>query len=403
MTVVTLILLAIFITILKATQRNNERMSVGMLQQALTIKFSPHNNISLPSETTPPFPSNGNLMNMRMSVLIIEVDTDGIVSTITNQLHFIENTDIKPISKLVLDGEGETGIVPEYKLRYLRRNTSNGFHIALADISIEQEILNTQIKNVLLIGSVAMFAFFLLSIFLSRWAVRPIEIAWERQKQFIANASHELKTPLTVILSNADMLKTDKSFEDEKNIRRMEHIHAEAMRMKKLVEDMLTLVKSDNMETQSIHSLVDFSYILKSAVLMYEPIIFDDGKKLSYKIETGLSVMGDAQELQQTIYILLDNALKYSPTEGSINIELYRLEGKTLLLKVKSDGMPIPVNELENIFLRFYRRDEARSEHDSFGLGLSIAQNIINWHNGKIWAESSEKLGNIFYVILSLV
>ena len=402
MAVVTLILLAIFFTMLTTTQRNNERMSLDVLQQALSVRQAPpHSNIS-PRPDNNPFPSGASFPNMRQPVLIVDMSANGIISTISNQLHFIEQEDIVPIVELVLLSEENTGIIQSYDLRYLLRSTENGIRIALADIYMEQEILNTQIKNSLLIGSAAMLTFFFLSLFLAHWAVRPVETAWERQKQFIANASHELKTPLTVILSNADMLRTDKLFEDENNARRMEHIHAEAMRMKKLVEDMLALAKSDNAETQSIYSVVDFSYITKSATLMYEPIAFDEKKMLSYEIESGLSVMGDPQKLQQAIYVLLDNAIKYSPSSGSIHISLCQSEHKTLLFSVENEGTPIPADELDNIFLRFYRRDESRSEHGSFGLGLSIAQSIISEHDGKIWAESDGISKNCFYISLPI-
>jgi len=399
MAVVTVILLAIFVTILTTTQKNNERMSLGMLQQALTGRPSPRDNLSPPFESSP-FPSGGGLPNIRLPVLIIEIDATGTVSIVTNQLHFIEDVDIGPVTELVLAGNGETGIVPNYELRYLRRDTEKGVRVALADISMEKEVLSTQIKNSLLVGSGAMIAFFFLCLFLAHWAVRPVEVAWERQKQFVANASHELKTPLTVILSNADILRADKLFEDEKNARRMEHIHAEAMRMKKLVEDMLTLAKSDNAEALNIYSRVDFSYIVKSAVLVYEPVVFDEEKKLAYEIGSGLSVMGDSQKLQQAIYILLDNALKYSNVNSSISVSLCRAECDTLLLRVENEGIPIPAHELENIFLRFYRRDDSRSEHGSFGLGLSIAQSIVSEHNGRIWAESDRISKNRFYISL---
>ena len=399
MAVVTVILLAIFVTMLTTTQRNNERMSMGMLQQALTARPFPRDNAK-PLFENKPVPFNDNIPNMRVPVLVIEIDAGGKVSTITNQLHFIEDADIAPIIAFVLAGDGETGIVPDYELRYLCRNTERGLRIALADISMEKEILSTQIKNALLIGSGSMIAFFFLSLFLARWAVRPVEAAWERQKQFVANASHELKTPLTVILSNADIVRADKLFADEKNARRMEHIHAEALRMKKLVEDMLTLASSDNVESPQTYSLVDFSYIVKSAALMYEPIVFDEKKKLEYEIESRLSVMGDSPKLQQAIHILLDNALKYSHAGSTITVSACKSEHAALLLKVENGGVPIPAHELESIFLRFYRRDDARSEHGSFGLGLSIAQGIVNEHNGKIWAESDGIAKNIFYISL---
>ena len=164
---------------------------------------------------------------------------------------------------------------------------------------------------------------------------------------------------------------------------------------------MLTLAKSDNAETPNIYSFFDFSYTVKSAALMYEPIVFDEGKKLEYEIENGLSVMGDSQKLQQAIHILLDNALKYSSANSLISISVCRSEHDTLLLKVENEGVPIPAHELENIFLRFYRQDDSRSEHGSFGLGLSIAQNITSEHNGKIWAESDGVSRNCFYIRLS--
>ena len=399
MAVVTVILLAIFAAMLTTTQKNNERMSLGMLQQALTVRPSARNNSNPPFESNP-FPPGENLSMMRLPVLVVEIGPSGAVSTLTNQLHFIDAADIEPITELVLAEDGETGVVQNYELRYLRRTTERGIRIALADISMEKDALNTQIKNALFIGSGSLLAFFFLSLFLARWAVHPVEVAWERQRQFIANASHELKTPLTVILSNAGMLSAGQLFEDEKNARRMEHIHAEAMRMKKLVEDMLTLAKSDDAETPTIHRVVDFSYIVKTVVLMYEPIVFDEEKSLEQEIESGLCVMGDAQRLQQAIHILLDNALKYSPAKGSIQVSVRRSEPGVLLLKVENEGTPIPAHELENIFLRFYRRDDARSDHGSFGLGLSIAQSIVSEHRGKIWAESDGAARNCFYIAL---
>ena len=399
MAVVTVILLAIFFTLLISTQNNNERMSVGMLQQALNNRLFSHDNLPLQLGNTPPPPRRAQ-PNMRIPVLIISLDNENKISAFSNQLHFIENTDIEPIVDLVLRDNKETGIIQSYALRYLQRSIGNDTFIALTDISVEKETINTQIKNSLLIGSISILAFFLLSLFLAHWAVHPVEVAWKKQKQFIADASHELKTPLTVIISNAEMLQNNTSSDDKKNVRRMEHIHAEALRMKRLVEDMLTLAKSDSIETPGIYSIVDFSYITKSAVLMYEPMAFDEEKKLSYEIENDLSVMGDSQKLQQSIHILLDNAIKYSSSKGEIRVSLCQSEHKTVLLKVSNNGEPIPEDELERIFSRFFRRDSSRSEHESFGLGLSIAQSIINEHKGRIWAENDGEFGNSFLVSL---
>ena len=402
MAVVTLILAAIFFTMLFTIQSNNEQMSVDILHQALNMRDFP-DGAKAPLVNDGPSPTERPAPQMRLPVLIMEIGKDGNVSVISNQLYFIGENDIVPIAELAANKTENPGILSDYDLRYLRKDLTGGVRIALADVTVEQEILKTQIANSLLIGGLAMLAFFFLSLFLARWAVRPVEIAWEQQKQFIANASHELKTPLTVILSNADMLRTEKNLEGDKNFRRMEHIHGAALRMKELVEDMLTLARSDSGERKAINSVVDFSHIVKSTVLVYEPIFYDDRKEFSYQIEDGLFVRGDIPRLQQVIHILLDNARKYSSAQGAIHVRLSKAEHKSLLLEVTNQGPPIPKAELRQIFLRFYRRDESRSEHGSFGLGLSIAQSIVSGHKGKIWAESDEISGNSFSVSLPLV
>ena len=264
----------------------------------------------------------------------------------------------------------------------------------------EQDLLKRHIINSLIIGVIAWTIFLLISIFLSRLAIRPVKIAWQNQKQFVSDASHELKTPLTVILSNIDMLQKDASDSDSKTSVRMDHIQVEATRMKQLVENMLTLARSDSSSMQT-NSLVNFSYIVRDVTLVYEPILFDEHKTLTFDITDDVLISGDAGRLQQLVHILLDNAHKYSSPSGIIDIRLTKLDTHNLQLMVSNTGDPIPHSELDNIFLRFYRRDESRSEHDSFGLGLSIAQSIVSEHSGEIWAESNET-GNQFYVTLSL-
>jgi len=207
---------------------------------------------------------------------------------------------------------------------------------------------------------------------------------------------------LTVILSNADMLCADKSFSDEKKVRRVEHIQAEAVRMKRLVEDMLTLAKSDCMGKAVMFGKVDLSYIVTNTILIYEPVIFHEKKKLIYKVQDALMVMGDTERLQQLMHVLLDNARKYCPQEGTIQIDLAGTDRGHILLKVFNEGDPIPQEEWEKIFLRFYRCDKSRSKHDSFGLGLSIAYSIVNDHGGKIWADSKTGSGNTLHVSLPM-
>ena len=399
MGVVTIILLAIFLTMIISTYTNSAKVSMDILNQVMSTK--PVLITAQPSgigrDGMQPTVRG---FSARQPVLIMNVDNTNTATIEMNQLHFLETSDAKYIGEVAMNNRSESGVLDSYDLRYLKKTSNQGTRLAFIDISQEKELMRIQIIIALSIGGAALLVFFVISIFLSRWAIRPVETAWEKQKQFVANASHELKTPLTVILSNADILQDEDVLEDEKDKTRMEHIHVEALRMKDLLEDMLVLAKHDNSNIRDTYETVDFSDIIKSSALVYEPIFYDSGKKLTYDIDENLLVQGDRAKLQQVTHILLDNAKKYSDNEGKIHISLKRDGGQSLLLTVSNTGEPIPQTELENIFLRFYRRNESRTSDGSFGLGLSIAQSIVSEHKGKIWAKSDGE--NHFYISLPL-
>ncbi len=312
--------------------------------------------------------------------------------------------DEETLSELALELENSSddqGIVEAYQLRYARRQMEDGTtRYALADVSIERGILRMQVLHSLVTYLGASALFFLFSVLLSRWMVGPVERAWERQRQFVADASHELKTPLTVLLSNAEMLSNSGAMTDEKNLRRLDHIQAESLRMKDLVEDLLTLARSDSGRQALSLSPVNFSYIVTLSALTLEPIIYDQGREMELRVEDNLMVLGDAVKLRQLTDILLDNACKYGAPKSSIEVELARSGKRDLLLRVISHGTPIPPEELTMIFERFYRSDKSRGEEKGYGLGLSIAQAIVQDHGGRIWAQSDGVSSNIFSVSL---
>lgn len=398
MSVVTLILLAVFVSVLLSTSINTQRMSETMLQQVL--------NMRPPSQGLPPQVEGGQnpvgavSPNARMPIMVAEISTDGTISFLTNQLQFIEEDEAISAVRAAMNTEKDSGLLQNYELRF--QKSDDGVRIALADISMERAMLQSLIINSLMIGCTALVVFFFASIFLSRWAVRPVELAWKKQRQFVADASHELKTPLTIILSNAEMLSAPETFTDKKKSRRMEHIRAEAARMKKLVDDLLTLAKTDGTKGIMVRERVDFSFLMTRTILTFEPIVFDDRKKLTYKVQENIFVAGEAQRLQQLLSILLDNAVKYCPSGGLIWISLNEIDKKNALLTVFNDGEPIPKEEIAQIFQRFYRIDQSRSARGSFGLGLAIAENIVREHDGKLWVESDDENGNSFFVSLPL-
>ena len=384
MSIVSILLITIFLTII-TIMRATLKAEHGKAQSFFDRRFA---GCRAPSGAP-----------IRGCVLIVELKADG--HTISpNQFFFLEEGLIEDIVKAAALSKSDSGVLKEYSLRYLKYQTSTTLRIAFADTSVEAGIIKDLMLICGFICSMSLLAFFVLSVFLARWAVRPVENAWQRQKRFVADASHELKTPLTVILSNAEMLQSGENM-DEKAQERVDNILAEGIRMKRLIENMLTLAKSDYAENTLVMSRVNLSDIILDSVLLYESAAYDDNKQLSFNVAEGVIVNGDADKLRQVIDILLDNALKYSNEGSQITVDLSVQYRREALVRVRSEGEAIPREELQNIFIRFYRVDKARENHGGFGLGLSIAEEIIQSHRGRIWAESDSS-GNTFSFILPL-
>jgi len=294
----------------------------------------------------------------------------------------------------------EFDVISDYTLRFLKRESGGKISVAFVDTSVETQAINSLLLNSLLIGFASLLVFLILSIFLANWAITPVKLAWERQKQFVADASHELKTPLTVILSNAEMLSHNTEA-NTKESSRLENILTEGQRMKNLIENMLVLARSDYSDNKKIYSLVSLSEIVLSSVLLYESAVYDENKTFEYDVTAGIFIKGDEERLRQLVDILLDNAKKFTEENKLISLKLFTDLNKEVHLTVFNEGNPIPTTELENIFRRFYRTDSSRQSNGGFGLGLAIADSIVNEHGGKIWAENYLNTGNLFHVVFN--
>lgn len=223
----------------------------------------------------------------------------------------------------------------------------------------------------------------LISIPISNYMIRPAEDAFIKQKQFIADASHELKTPIAVIGANLDVLESE-----IKNNKWLEYIKAENKRMGELVRDLLYLAKNDAGRNELTFCNFDFSNAVENSVLPFEVIAFEAGKTLEFDIEKGINCNGDEKSLKQVFIILVDNALKNSEKGATITVRAYA-EGQKIIYKVRNTGAGIPKEELEKIFLRFYRSDSSRvRKTGGCGLGLAIARAIATDHDGTLVADS---------------
>ena len=259
-------------------------------------------------------------------------------------------------------------------------------------------MLSGLLRELIMIWLIGLGLFFACDMFFVKWATRPVEKAWAQQRQFVADASHELKTPLAVIMANAELLQNAEYAEQER-LHFSESILIMSHKMRELVERLLELARADNGQSKTDFAPIDFSTLVSDAVLPFEPLFFEKELTLESDVAPGVSVRGDAQHLRQTVEILLDNAQKYS-LPGTVKLTLGAHDKSRCLLTVENPAEEISAAELKDIFKRFYRLDKARTGSDSgsYGLGLPIAENFVTEHGGKIWAEY--KNGVIIFNVL---
>lgn len=287
------------------------------------------------------------------------------------------------------------GVLRQQGLRFCRQDGLLTVRIAFMDSSFEQDTLRSLTLAGALLFAAALAVVAALGWLLAGYITRPVERAWKRERQFLADASHELKTPLTVILSSSALLEETADDEQQPYV---ENIRAESQRMRSLVEDMLTLWRTE--ETKPTLVSTSLSEVVTEAVLRFEPVAFEAGHALHYDIENELSLMGQEETLRRLVNILLDNAVKYAAPNTAVKLTLDKV-GKQAVLAVENEGEPIPPEKLQHIFDRFYRADESRGEAKGFGLGLAIAQEIVRGHRGNISARSDERY-TVFTVTLPL-
>ena len=306
-----------------------------------------------------------------------------------------DTAELTAILEDCLGQEPPEGVIQSYSLRYLRRDNGLYQRMAFVDMSMERAMLREMMGSYLRIALAAFLLLLGVSAILARWATGPVERAWRQQRQFLSDASHELKTPLTVILSNAEMLDTA-SLED-RPARWADNIRSEARRMKTLVEEMLTLARADSMAPAAVFGQASLSEAAEDCALAFDPVAFEAGKPLEYCLAENICVLGDGEKLRRLVSLMLDNAIKYGAPGGTVTLTLERRE-RQAVLTVSNPG-EIPEEELPRLFQRFYRADVSRGEQSGFGLGLSIADAIAREHKGALRAESGGGLTRFVFLL----
>ena len=390
MSIVTVLFIVIFGLLLHLTKQNIERESVQMMR---TMAFRPP--ASAPMHKPDNIPDN-----IRLPFFTVNISESGEITAFGSD--YFDLTDKDMLRKLVDKADEtskETGVLTDYNLRYFKSYSEFRKAIVFADVSSEKAMIKGLVRNSVIIGLIGYVIFFLISLLLAKWVTKPVEKTWNEQKQFIADASHELKTPLTVIMTNAEMMN-DKSYSEKDRDSFAKNILSTSKRMRGLVESLLELARLDNNRAPVKKESIDLSKLINDSILPFEPLFYENDTELSADIDKDIGIEGDKDKLRQVVNILLDNALKYSDPAEKVTIKLKR-QSANCVLSVTGLGTPLSREECQNIFKRFYRVDKARNDGQSYGLGLSIADSIISEHNGKIWAES-ENGYNTFFVSLPL-
>lgn len=395
MSLVTIMLATIMGLVFYVTGNSIERQNLDMMRRTSTemSKLPPS------SELPGPLPSREMRGDRGQPFFMLEVNDDGV--EIVGDVSGLDLTDEKELDSLVKKVESveeKSGVLNDYNLRFFKETFEDQERIIFSDISGEMKALENLRSTCVKIGIIAFLIFLAISILLSKWAVKPVETAWNDQKQFVADASHELKTPLAVITAYADLAAGDDCEEGQRQ-EFAQNIQTSAGQMRSLVENLLLLARGEDDKAYENTEVFDFSDMTNSIAMTYEPLFYENNLKYSYEIEENIMVDGCAERLQHVASILLDNAIKYSNEDGSVTLSLRKLDDGNCELKVSNEGAAMSQEELRNIFKRFYRGDKARSRDGSFGLGLPIAESIVSKSGGTIRAESQGGR-NIFIVLL---
>ncbi len=332
--------------------------------------------------------------NLNADSFAVKIGANGNVEITLNGNTNTDSTVLVNYANKAFMSGNKTGYIGNYA--YLIREKSYGVIVVFIDVSTIRQQNESLVITTVIIGGVTVLIFFGLAVSLSFWLVRPVKITLDKQKLFISNASHELKTPIAVIKANADVLEAEIG-----ENKWLSYMKIDSARLGELVDELLELARLDD---KSGHKLkfeeFNLSELVLQTALPFESRMFEMGKKYETDIQPNIFYKGDISAIKHILSILIDNALKYSDENGEISVRLYMRSNKKII-EVYNTGIGIPKDKLDKIFERFYRVDEARSSQEGgYGLGLSIAREIVYRHKGSISVQSEYGKWVRFIVVL---
>lgn len=327
-----------------------------------------------------------------MRFFFVQLDENRrIINAGTDFVSTVSEEQAKEYAAIVLENGKNSGFCGEY--RYIVREEGNGSHILFLNVASELQFMRNLFIISLLVAFISLFLSFILIVIFSKRAIKPYADNIERQKRFITDAGHEIKTPLTSIVTSADLLDMEYGENEWVN-----NIRKQASRMSKLVKNMITLSRLDEETPFPESTELSFSDLLWEGIEPFIGLAKVKEKEFTYKIEENLILMGDAAALRQMISILLDNAIQYSLPNSEIKLKAYK-KHRSIVLEISNACDSVKADELELLFERFYRPDGSRTtETGGNGIGLSIAKSVAEAHGGSIKAK--QKNGIILFQVI---
>ena len=313
-----------------------------------------------------------------------------IIRMNTESIYAITDETAIEYAEKAMDGKDARGWISSYRYKVFSTEMGNG--VVFVDGSMNRSALmqSTMISAIVLLVCAALVL--ILIFLLSKKAVKPIAESYEKQKQFITDANHELKTPLTLILANLDIAEAELGKNEW-----LDDIRSEGHRMTELVNQLVALSRMDE-ESQPMNvTEVSFGELVDDTVSEFEPLAKDRGKMLTASIDKEITYLGDEALLYRLVGILMDNAIKYCDQGGEISVTLQY--GRRIVLTVENTYTAVDEIELNRLFDRFYRTDKARKFTGGYGIGLSMAKAIVEKHKGEITAYKNDSTHIGFKVI----
>ncbi len=410
--IIAALVLGSFSVIYIVTARNVSSGVEQKLDRAINMQKDPKpkdnkkpNNLSKSENDRPPEPRNNDFGNEPFSLTFTVItDAEGNVENTNIPFILYEDFYSDKMYNIIHDADNE-GIIRTNNgyWAYKVSPIDSGYVTAFTEFQAEHTILRNLFLILLLVGLCALTAAFLISLFSANRSIRPVEESYNRQKQFVADASHELKTPLTTINTNVDVLLSHPESTIGEERKWLDYIKTETERMTKLTNDLLYLARLDHNEGGVMLNRVSFSEAAESVILLMEAVVFENNVSLAYDIAPDLYVNGSSEQLKQLVMILLDNAVKYTPKSGDIKITLSR-DSSDAVFTIRNTGEGISDEAQKQIFERFYREDKSRArESGGYGLGLAIARAIVDSCRGSIGVESIKNEYTEFVVKIPLI